>query len=188
MIGNDIVDLDIVLKEDKASNPRYLKKVCTEHEIESIQSSIDPNFTLWRIWTIKEAAYKIINKTNNIRAYIPKKIKTVLISETEAEVTSSWGKIAVRTNFLSKNYIHSIAYSSSFFDGVELISENSNPSDAVRMFCLQDIINKINLDSKTNLHIRTENNIPFVYQEGNKLSLNLSLSHHGRFVAWAFYW
>jgi phosphopantetheinyl transferase (holo-ACP synthase) len=77
MIGNDIVDLDIVLKENKASNLRYLNKICTENEIKTIQGSIDPNITLWRIWTIKEAAYKIINKSNGIRAYIPKKIETV---------------------------------------------------------------------------------------------------------------
>jgi phosphopantetheinyl transferase (holo-ACP synthase) len=188
MIGNDIVDLDIVLKENKASNLRYLNKICTENEIKTIQGSIDPNITLWRIWTIKEAAYKIINKSNGIRAYIPKKIETVLISEAEAEVNSPWGKISVFTILSNDHYIHSIASISDnpFFAGVEKVYPESNPSESVRICCLQDLVNKMNLKSNVSLQIRTENNIPFVYLNEDKLPVNLSLSHHGKFVAWSF--
>jgi phosphopantetheinyl transferase (holo-ACP synthase) len=188
MIGNDIVDLDIVLKENKATNLRYLNKICTENEIKTIQSSIDPNITLWRIWTIKEAAYKIINKSNGIRAYFPKKIETVFLSETEAEVNSPWGKISVVTIPSNDHYIHSIASISDnpFFAGVEKVYPESNPSESVRMFCLQDLVNKMNLESSVSLQIKTENNIPFVYLNEDKLPVNLSLSHHGRFVAWSF--
>ena len=100
MIGNDIVDLKLVLLEDKASNLRWLKKVFVEKEIELIQNSESPNITLWRLWSMKESAYKVAVKKTGIRAFNPKRFETEILGPCQGRVSSIYG--IFQTNSHSK--------------------------------------------------------------------------------------
>lgn len=62
MIGNDIVDLVKAKEESNIFRPRYLEKVCTQDEINVIKSSSDSIISFWRIWTMKESAYKAFQR------------------------------------------------------------------------------------------------------------------------------
>jgi hypothetical protein len=62
VIGNDIVDLKKARVESNIFRARYLNKVCSQPEIEWIYESRDLFTAFWKIWTMKECAYKAIQR------------------------------------------------------------------------------------------------------------------------------
>lgn len=62
MIGNDIVDLAKAKKESNIFRPRYLEKVCSDEEIDLVLSNSNSISNFWRIWTMKESAYKAFQR------------------------------------------------------------------------------------------------------------------------------
>lgn len=62
MIGNDIVDLVKAKEESDIFRPRYLEKICSSDEINLVLSSSNSIHTFWRIWTMKESAYKAFQR------------------------------------------------------------------------------------------------------------------------------
>lgn len=62
MIGNDIVDLAKAKAESNIFRPRYLSKVCNQQEVDLILSNMNSYNTFWRIWTMKESAYKALQR------------------------------------------------------------------------------------------------------------------------------
>jgi hypothetical protein len=62
-LGNDIVDLADRRHAGKAGDPRFLQRIFTPGEQETIQASSDPDRTLWILWAGKEAAFKTISKS-----------------------------------------------------------------------------------------------------------------------------
>ncbi|SFW66382.1 4'-phosphopantetheinyl transferase superfamily protein [Chitinophaga sancti] len=67
MIGNDIVDLRTAAVESNWRRPNYLSKIFTPKE----QSLITNDQSVWRLWSAKEAVYKIINRATLQRRYAP---------------------------------------------------------------------------------------------------------------------
>ena len=69
MIGNDIVDLQLAAESKRWLSLRLWEKVFTSDEQDQIRSSQDPHSVIWRLWSMKESAYK---------AYVRKCAKTFL--------------------------------------------------------------------------------------------------------------
>lgn len=61
-VGNDIVDLTDSASKKKSRNTRFLNRVFTPDEKSVILSSAFPDLLLWALWAAKEAAYKAISK------------------------------------------------------------------------------------------------------------------------------
>lgn len=61
-MGNDVVDLADPRCRGKAAHHRFLRRVCAPGERQRIGTSPDPDRTLWRIWAAKEAAFKVVSK------------------------------------------------------------------------------------------------------------------------------
>ena len=80
MIGNDIVDLSAAKSASRALDDRYLGKICTVEEQRTIRESASPLQTLWRIWSMKESAYKIYQRTHRRQFYTPSKFECQCIS------------------------------------------------------------------------------------------------------------
>jgi len=57
MIGNDIVDLELALKESNWKRKGFLNKIFTNEEQLLISSAINPEIMVWNLWSRKEAAY-----------------------------------------------------------------------------------------------------------------------------------
>lgn len=182
MIGNDIVDLDMLFEQHKASNNRFLSKICTENEINYIKKSELPDLSLWRIWTMKESAYKIASALNNFRLYNPKKFETKIYDTENGIVDSQWGCFNVYT-IVNNDFIHSIAYTGDFFFD-EKIALTQNYSSEVRELCLQHL--KLKVPNIINPFIDSENGVPMIMTESTKNNISISLSHQGRYLAWAF--
>lgn len=113
MIGNDIVDLHLAKKESNWKRKGFLDKIFTKNEQKQILASENPEITVWNLWSRKEAAYKIYNRSTRIRAFNPTKLECFDVSFNENEL---FGIVQlVDTIFLTKttvnaDFINSIAF------------------------------------------------------------------------------
>ncbi|MFN2261578.1 MAG: 4'-phosphopantetheinyl transferase superfamily protein [Psychroflexus sp.] len=62
MIGNDIVDLNLARTSSNIFRPRYFDKILNTSELNFIQKSQNKFLCFWRIWTLKETAYKAFQR------------------------------------------------------------------------------------------------------------------------------
>lgn len=61
-IGNDIVDISLADVQKKHLDLRFLKRVFSQQEQDTIQQSFNKTKMLWSIWAAKEAAFKACQK------------------------------------------------------------------------------------------------------------------------------
>ncbi|MBW8243514.1 4'-phosphopantetheinyl transferase superfamily protein [Muricauda oceani] len=72
MVGNDIVDLAEARYASNWQRPRFLDKLFSESEQTYIQNTANPFRMVWRLWSIKEASYKLYTQLHPVRFYNPK--------------------------------------------------------------------------------------------------------------------
>jgi len=63
-VGNDIVDLTTPDAQEKSKDVRFVTRVFTENERGLISGAAAPDQVLWSLWTGKETAYKVMQKLN----------------------------------------------------------------------------------------------------------------------------
>lgn len=80
MIGNDIIDLSLARAEMDILRPRVWQKIFTETEQQSLTASADKRLLAWIYWSMKESAYKIINRNIGRRFYAPLALEASLRS------------------------------------------------------------------------------------------------------------
>ena len=73
MIGNDIIDLKLAKKESNYRRAGFLDKQFSSSEQALIQSTSNTFHLIWRLWSMKEAAYKVYTQQNENRFFAPKK-------------------------------------------------------------------------------------------------------------------
>lgn len=61
-VGNDVVDLGDPRTGGKAADERFVARIFTGQEAESIRSAASPDRALWIRWAAKEAAFKVASK------------------------------------------------------------------------------------------------------------------------------
>lgn len=72
MVGNDIVDLAEARHASNWQRPGFLDKLFSESEQTYIQNAANPFRMVWRLWSIKEASYKLYTQLYPSRFYDPK--------------------------------------------------------------------------------------------------------------------
>lgn len=186
MIGNDIIDLQTAGKESNWKRKGFLEKLFTEKEKEEILGSKDPEILIWVFWSMKEAAYKANQRRFALSpSYTPKSFscKLNLINQTLGS-----GEVRVNDNFyftkttISTAFIHSVTHASGS-EGIttEIFEdpEKAKPEFIRSVSILMDV-------SEEQIHIKKDqNSIPHLYLQNSKSSLIFSLSHHGKFSAYA---
>ena len=106
MIGNDIVDIKASEFSSMQRFMRYAAKVCTDHELLQLGRFEGRQQTLWRFWSIKEAAYKAGLRLAVCNSFSPYKIKVELLDEFSAEVHIDTTKFIARS-ILNCDYVYS---------------------------------------------------------------------------------
>lgn len=61
-VGNDVVDLGDPRIEGKTGDTRFLERVLAPAEREALAAAADPDRLLWTCWAAKEATYKVVSK------------------------------------------------------------------------------------------------------------------------------
>lgn len=185
MVGNDIVDLAVAKKESNWQRPRFLDKLFTSKEQHLIYTSEDAFLMVWRLWSMKESAYKLYTQLNPSRFYNPKSFECQ-VERTSGIVKFQDFQCYVQSKITS-SYIVSEARLKNFIINSEVISFNpkdaKEQSEILKMKLLERISKDYNI-SVDNLNFKkSEFGIPQV--NFNSECLNISLTHHGNYGAFA---
>ena len=187
MIGTDIIDIAEAKKTSNWKRPRFLEKLFTSNEQQLIHNSENKFIMVWRLWSMKEAAYKLYIQLNPDRFYNPKKFECD-INATSLKVTYKTFHCVLTTK-ITKGYILSEAslirrklVSSAF----KLTSKDyESQSKITKEALMLSVSNQYNL-VKSNLNIsKSEFGIPSIYYNSKKLNISISLSHHGHYASYA---
>ena len=198
----------------KGRNTRFINRVFTPNEQRQIFNSPHPDATLWALWAGKETAYKIISKRNSVssspRLYEARLSRTErperpdsCFSEGKALsglVDTPHGTCYIQV-IITGDYIHCIgnSVSSEAMDSVIWRVDRIDPfsgdapdfeSMAVRKALKKHLSASCN-KSTEDIEIRRAKGPrglgpPFVYINGRQSDIDISLSHDGRFAAYAF--
>jgi len=153
VIGNDVIDLQAARKESNWKRKGFLEKIFTADERGFIASSADPELTVWILWSMKEAAYKIYNRDRGLRAYIPHLLVCEVNHFYDGTVTIEHYKYHTKT-IVENDAIHTIAV----YNVNDFIKVSEVPASEV---------------------LKDDNGLPYI--NSYELSLPISVSHHGRF-------
>jgi phosphopantetheinyl transferase (holo-ACP synthase) len=186
MIGNDIVDLTEAKKKSNWKRPGFLDKLFTFHEQQLIQNSDNKFRMVWRLWSMKESAYKLYTQLHPSRFYNPRQF--------ECEISDSEGIVSYKdfTCYTKTKNTSQYIISEARLVAMGMISEcielnESSPkhqSDEVKSTLLSKIAEQFTI-LKTDLKlIKSEFGIPSVYQNSKKLNIRISISHHGIYGAY----
>jgi hypothetical protein len=193
---------------------RFLKKILTDTEIEQVRSSDAQDEVLWSFWACKEAAYKVIQKQTSNATFVPRRwsvgFQTLLDSSVSLQTHkknyrdgSVWvpgfDAVCFRLFYFS-SYLHCIAADAycameNIVAGVERMPEQENapgadPSVFVRLRMIHSLAAALRIPEEDLQIIRkTENGgltPPRLYIAGVPSGMELSISHDGRYVAYAY--
>ncbi len=176
MIGNDIIDLSLAKTQSNWRRPGFLEKQFTKYEIEAIQKSEHPFLLVWRFWSMKEAAYKVVVQQQNKRFFAPKKFDCKMLSKTKGLVRFK-DQVFETTTQTTSNYIYTFIGESQF----QYVGRRRTSQEI-----LQTIERKLVIPS-TQLEIKKSTiGVPNVYQNGQLVSSSFTKTHHGDYQAFAF--
>ncbi|RNC88100.1 MAG: 4-phosphopantetheinyl transferase family protein [Winogradskyella sp.] len=184
MVGNDIVDINLAQQQSNWQRPRFLEKLFSQRERDRIYNSKTPFLMVWRLWSMKEAAYKLYTQLYPSRFYNPKGFECFIKGDS-GEVLFKDFKCYVETK-TSSNYIISEArlqpkiFNSEIVEfGSEAIQTNSIE---LRQSLLNAVSNKYDISEELTLK-KNEYGTPSVYF--NSKHIRISMTHHGKYGAFA---
>jgi len=177
MVGNDLVDLKLAAIESNWKRTGYLEKIFSTEEQRLIREANDPSILVWLFWTMKESAYKVLNRMTGIRSYAPLSLecREVQIDEFSAsgQVWHPYGTF-FSSSVLSKELIHSIAA----LTAQELFGISVTYHKNVLNY-LEDY----NQSSVSYSLAKNSMGLPEIINRENGITYPASISHHGRYLA-----
>jgi len=188
VIGNDIVDLNQAKIESDWERPRFLDKIFTSEERRIILKAENPFQMVWRLWSMKESAYKIYARKHKIRSFIPQKLncklegkRGVVLIEKETFYTHS---------LIESNLVYTLAKTSKneainknvleFFTGT-IVEQRK----AIHQGIIKSIAESYNYPLEA-IHLkRNSNGAPVIYVNDNESPLCCTTTHHGNYIAYS---
>lgn len=197
MIGHDIIDLKYEDHPSRWKEERYWQKVLVQEELAWVKNQESPFESFLICWAIKEAAYKLICKTHPQHLFIPNKfIVRYLAIENNYDsiyfyvfspIGELWAQVRTSSQFVqasvSSKQIELNHINSYTFPLKE--TDYSSQSQQTQKEILAHLRTKITFD-KGNLEIRKKNSVPALYLSGKEIPIDISISHHGQWGAFAY--
>jgi len=209
MVGNDIVDMGEFAAEVADARNRFDRRVCRMGERELIQRAQDPSRERWCHWAAKEAAYKLMKKQDAQAIFSPIRFEVHLDPEPknwQAEASpsvtrngfieyGSW-RTELQLTLLPTLAVHAIARmpegneqpmvagALSIADLCEAEPSPSQLSQAVRTLACGRLAQVLSVEPEA-LSIAKRGRVPELRYRDRRFGADLSLSHHGRMVAFA---
>ena len=189
MIGNDIIDLAYTQENTNWQRRGFLDKVFSESEQEIIHQSPHPFTTVWRLWSMKEAAYKWYLQKGGRPFNSPSRIAITLRDNLTGDAQIGGFSVAILTE-LTKEYIHSYTQSSQQYIQVnEVFRLSQNDVNTQSAETHNRLLARIAIDwllEETCLSIKKDRQgKPLIYFREQKLDIHFSMSHHGNFGAFS---
>ena len=189
MVGNDVVDLRDRSVVGGPRHPRFDARVFAPPEHRALRESEAPNPLRWAFWAAKEAAYKVAKKLDDATVWSPLRFVVHFEGGLEGTVEHAGHEYPVRVESDAER-VHAVATDArGSFARIrarvaELPTPDADPSAAVRALARADLAPLLGASADA-LEIARRGRIPVLRLAGADAPLDLSLSHHGRFVAWA---
>jgi phosphopantetheinyl transferase (holo-ACP synthase) len=190
--GNDIVDIKIAAAESNWKRKGFLEKIFTLQEQQYLKEAAVPDEMVWKLWTMKESAYKIYTRQHGGRFFAPQKFSCTLFTETTGIVEYDNNSCQTIT-FTTKDYIYSTARPKKVINAEFMNSCFYLPQTALirqQQFIYKKIIDRyssITGEVKKNISIaKDKNGIPFLNGTGN-LQIPISVTHHGNYAAFTIH-
>lgn len=187
-IGNDTVNLLHPANKRVERSARYLDKCYTPREQELVLSGDSPMENMWRLWSCKEAAYKVLKKMDSTLSFVPKQFEVSFSTENslnEAQVHFGEQVIYCSTNIsngavttIASNHPQVLQQIRTQFGFYAIEDESVGARDVLLML----------IGAGNHVEIKKDrNNIPFVYDHGIRRSdIDISLSHDYGMVSAAY--
>ena len=181
MIGNDIVDLSLAKQQSNWRRRGFLEKVFSRKEQVMISGSSSPDIVVWRLWSMKESAYKAQVRIKKSIQINPKSFDCQILSETEGLVKN--GKNIYHTvSEITNDFIHTRANSSEsdvgVFSSVIHMDQCLLQSDQLYK-ALLSFVAGCRLDLTDLELVKNSFGIPELLSRGKRTQVLCSLSHHG---------
>ena len=209
-LGNDVVDLEASGNGGKSGDRRFLDRVFTARERQLIGAAAHPDALLWAFWAAKEAAYKAVSRGDPTVCSIPRRYPVLLDDEDRCltqsgsaeevqrltgRILTPCGELALRIT-ITDSYVHALAAGTPAVldrvvervDRVEESAVKDDPSAFVRTRLVLEIAERLGLSGEE-IEIRKESagpGIPRIFHRRLPLTDEISLSHDGRFTAFAW--
>ena len=190
MLGNDVVDLGDSEARDGASHPRFDARVFAPSERAALRASASGNRLRWSLWAAKEAAYKLGVKRAPGLVFSPSKFAVSLNDDGSGSVTHPAGTAHV-TFSVAGDAIHAIAREDTRGEILaEVIDAQNEPREslAVRELARERVAQRLGV-ALSSVRIGKRGRIPTLElrdaSQAVARELDLSLSHHGRYLAFA---
>jgi phosphopantetheinyl transferase (holo-ACP synthase) len=214
--GNDIVALDYI-DVNRSNDRRFYSKILSASEQELYHSSGFSIYSfdkyLWLLWSVKESAFKYINRNQPDLIFSPTRIIINQINFpvhlNNSDFTSDFVGEIINTehNFsghlifgskyyyfnskINQNYIATVVSEDEKFEftqwGIASIKSNKyeHQSKEVRSFFLKQMALQI-----PGFELKVEKNkvgCPLIYNGSSELEIPVSFAHHGRYISYSFY-
>ena len=176
MIGNDIIDLSFAKKESNWQRRGFLEKQFTKNEQQLILASNNPFVLVWKLWSMKEAAYKIYTQQNEKRFFCPIKFECTLLSEMEGLVVFQ-NQFFYTSSIVTESYVFTIA---SLDNETKAFSKLVAPKGIDKMIKnkLEDVTRLPSFEIEQK---KSKNGAPNYYHNNLLLTRSCSISHHGNY-------
>lgn len=193
---------------------RFLKKILTDTEIEQVRSSGDPDEALWSFWACKEAAYKVIQKKNGGAAFVPRRWSVrgqvplnAFVDRKPSPNDYRKGEVMIPGSdpvyfhrFTCSSYVHCLAADvpgriNQIIARVDhvpgpALHQPADPSSLARTKLIRLLARELRCPENDLRIIREKNDgglgPPILYVAGAASAVDLSISHDGQYVAYAY--
>lgn len=188
MIGNDIIDIFETRRVSNWKRAGFIEKLFSTEEQSEIKLSIDPFTTVWKLWSMKESAYKVFIQAGGKRFFNPSIIECKIDNSNIGQVKISG--ILLKTNTLiHPNYI----FSSAVLDNTDVdtsifrLSETNSKhlSNFIHQQLLNNFANMYSLKRGNLQLLKTEAGVPVLYYNNQPLNYSISITHQGQYGAYS---
>ncbi len=189
MLGNDIIDLGDPETRPGARHPRFDARVFTREERAALAGASDPGRLRWSLWAAKEAAYKCLKKLEPETWFSPVRFAVRLGTERAGSVAHGGQRLRLAL-FSEGDCLHAVATDAAdperevlrVVSALPAAADPASASSAVRALARNAAAAHLGC-SPNELEIWREGRVPRLRRRGAEQGLDLSLSHHGRFLA-----
>ncbi len=202
-VGNDVVDLAAPGNRGKSADGRFRGRVFTVDEQALISGATQPDTMLWALWAAKEAAFKAVSRGDPAVCSIPRQYRVFLETEDTSgtnarlagKVSTPRGDLALRV-VLTADWVHALAAESE--EAIGRLRQRVSPREGTgsgadasafaREILLGEIARFLGCDGGDLSVVKEPGGpgAPRVMFRGCLLEVEVSLSHDGRFAAFAF--
>ena len=184
MLGNDVIDL--ADPETRSRHPGFDARVFSPLERDAIGTAGEPHVVRQMLWAAKESAYKAARRSDPATPFSPIRFEVALDARGLGRVTHAQDRFRVRVERRG-DCLHAVACRegdpSVCRHGVVEVGSD-DPSARVRALALSSLSRALGVAS-SDLRIEKRGRIPELHLRGARLRAPLTLSHHGRYAAYA---